>query len=131
MQVACPAAPWNNRCQFSDTSDPCVIVCLLTLCGGLEICPCTTSCRAFAAQALCAAGSIAVVWPCLLVPAIALPDLTKLQSLCCLVRCSFDLFLNSYIPCNVTSSSAVFPMYLYPRMLQNSNSLIVSLLPDF
>lgn len=51
--------------------------------------------------------------------------------LCCLVRCSFDLFLNSYVPCNITSSSAVFLMYLYPRMMQNSNSQIVSLLPDF
>lgn len=51
--------------------------------------------------------------------------------LCCLVRCSFALFLNSYVPCNVTSSAAVFPVYWYPRMMQNSNPQIVSLLPDF
>lgn len=35
-----------------------------------------------------------------------------------------------YIAYDVTLSSVVFPMHLYPRMMQNTDPVIVSLLPD-
>lgn len=36
-----------------------------------------------------------------------------------------------YVASDVTSSSVVFPVHLYPRMMQNTDPVVVSLLTDF
>ena len=60
------------------------------------------------------------------------PDLTKLQTSAAWWGGVLFWFVSKlYAAYNVTFSSAVFPMHLYPRMMQNSDPLIVSLLPDF
>lgn len=100
--------------------------------GGAEISIYATLHRAFADLPRCAVVGVAIVRPCLVVPALTLPDPIKLQTSAAWWGGVLFWFVSKlYVAYNVTLSSAVFPMYLYPMMMENSHPLIVTLLPDF
>lgn len=77
----------------------------------------------FADLAQCAAVSIVVVWPCMMVPALTLFDLTKLQtSAAWWGGVLFWLVSKCYVVYNVTLLLAVFTLNLYPTMMPTSDS---------
>lgn len=80
--------------------------------GGFEISFYTISIRAFTDLAWYAADSIAIVWLCLVVPALTLPDLTKLQTPATWWGGVLFWFVSKlYVAYNVTLPSAVFPIF--------------------